>query len=68
MGEVSDAFPARTIGSSTIARGTRLIERLGFNTLQGCIVRVENGERGRGREHVDSGNESKEEDSWSRAQ
>jgi len=32
------------------------------------MVRVENGERGRGGEDVGLGNESSKEDSWSRAQ
>ena len=58
LGEVSDAFPARAIGSSTAAGRTRLIKRLGFNTIQGSMVRMENGERSGGGEDVGSGNES----------
>jgi hypothetical protein len=44
LGEVSDAFPARAIGSSTAAGGTRLIKGLGFNIIQGRVVRVEDWE------------------------
>lgn len=58
-----DAFPIHVIGSSTAARGTRFINRLGFNTLQGSIVRVDNRERGRGEGDVSLGNKSKKEDS-----
>jgi hypothetical protein len=65
---VADAFPAHAIGCSTAARGTRFINRLGFNIIQGSTVRMENRERRRGREDVGAGNESKEEDTlWSMA-
>ena len=68
LGEVSDAFPTRAIGGSTAARGTRLIKRLGFNTLQGRMVRLDNRERYGGKEYVGSSNESQKEDSQLRAQ
>jgi hypothetical protein len=58
LGKMSDAFPARVIGYSTAAGGTRLFKRLGFNTLQGRIVCLENREGNRGGEDVDSGNKS----------
>ena len=67
MGKMLGAFPARTIGSNTTARGTRLIRRLGFNIIQGSMVRIENRERRRSREDVGSGNESSKEDTRSRA-
>jgi len=55
---VSRALPTRAISSNAAAGGIRRIKRLGFNTIQGSMVRVANGERRRGGEDVNSGNES----------
>jgi hypothetical protein len=58
LGKMLSAFPAHAIGSSTAAGEARFIKRLGFNTPQGRIVRLENGEKGRGGEDVSLGNKS----------
>jgi hypothetical protein len=68
LGKVADAFLAYAIGRSTAAGGTRFTNRLGlgFNIIQGSMVRMENRERRRGGEDIGAGDESEEEDSWSR--
>lgn len=59
-------FP-HAVSSSTAAKGTRLIGRMGFNTVQGSIVHTKNGERRGGRGDVGLGNKCPKEDSWSRS-
>ena len=58
---MSGALPTREIGSSAEARGTRVIDDLGFVVVQCRVVRLENREWTRGRGYVSSGDECKEE-------
>ena len=62
------AFPTRAISNSTAARGARLIKRLGFNTIQGSMVCMENGERGEAEKMSVQAMKARKKDSWSRAQ
>ena len=67
MDKVSSAVSTCKISSSVAAGNTRFVTRLGFNTIQGSMVRVEGRECSKGGEDVGSGDESKKEDPRSRA-